>query len=216
MQIAVLDASDVTTKDLVFAVAAADKQIREHVAPAYDVEPWPVVFYRDVREIPADAICVLVVVDKVPDGEWGDHDALRTARVLWKGNPNWIRTFTHEIPEMFLDVSCNLWLPHPGRPGYKLAREVCDPCQDSWYSIDVEVMGETRKQAVSDFVLPAYWVEGAMGPYNYLDTMKAPGEILPGGYQIVRTPEGVVDDLWYGQRGTPGARGALIRVKAIG
>ena len=216
MQIAVLDASDVPTKDLVFAVAAADKQIREHVAPAYDVEPWPVVLYRDVRDIPADAICILVVVDTVPEGELGDHDALKTARVLWKGNANWIQTLTHEIPEMFLNVSCNLWLPHPARPGYKLAREVCDPCEAGWYSIEVEVMGETRKQAVSDFVLPAYWVPGAPGPYNYLDTMEAPGEILPGGYQLVRTPEGVVDDLWYGQRGTPGARGTLIRAKAIG
>jgi hypothetical protein len=217
MEIAVLDASaEADKKDVLFAVAAVAKQMREHIAPAYEEEPFIVVYYRDVKDIPPEAYYVLVIVDEVPAGELGDHDALRTARVLFKGDPDWVSVLSHEIAEMFGNISCNLWLPHPARPGYKLARELSDPCQTGRYPIDVTILGETRTLVVSDFVLPAYWVAGAPAPYNYLDTMEIPGEILPGGYQIVRGPDGVVDDLWAaGERGTPGPRGALVRAKGV-
>lgn len=216
MHHAVLDLSDVTTKDVVFAVEAINRQLREHWAPAYEVEPPVVAVYRSVTELPAGALCVVVITDSVPPGELGDHDALRTARVLFRSNPNWVQTFSHEILEMAGNLDCNLWLPHPSRPGFKLAREMCDPCQAGQYPVTVEILGESRTLMVSDFCMPGYWVHGAPPPYNYLDTMEAPGEVLPGGYQIVRTLDGSIDYLnAFGESVPPGPRGQRVMASVV-
>jgi hypothetical protein len=191
MQIAFLDASDVKTEDVLFAAAACHKQMVEHLAPAYGREPWPVVHYRSVTDLPPDSVYVLWFVDRIAPGILGDHNMLKSGRTLWKGNPDWVRTASHEVCEMFGNIGCNLWLPHPARPGLKLAYELNDPCQAGGYDVGVTVMGVTRVLTVSDFVLPAYWVPGAPGPYNWNGDMPEPGGILPGGYQIVRDERGV-------------------------
>jgi len=192
MQFAVLDRSDVASKEVLFAVAAVDKQMREHLAPAYGFEPWPVVYYTDVTHLPLGSYYLLVVVDEIREGALGDHDMLSTGRVLHRNNPDWVQTLSHEVIEMRLNIGCNLWVDHPARPGYRLSYEGGDPCQRGKYEVIVDIMGESQVLEVSDFVLPAYWVAGAHGPYNWLGDMKSPGEILPGGYQIVRDRDGIV------------------------
>jgi hypothetical protein len=191
MQFAVLDASAAPSKEVLFAVAAVRKQMQEHLAPSYGFEPMPVVYYTSVADLPPAAFYPVVIVDTVPADELGDHDMLKTARVLYKSDPDWVQVLSHEIVEMSLNIGCNLWVPHPARPGYWLAKEGSDPCQRGKYQVIAEVLGESHVEEVSDFVLPAYWMAGARGPYNWLGDMPAPGAILPGGYQIVRDPNGV-------------------------
>lgn len=191
MHFAIIDASEVKTEDALYAAAACNRQMVEHLAPAYGREPWAYVVYESVLGLPPDAVYSIVLVDSIEPGILGDHNMLKSGRALWKGNPDWVQTLSHEGIEMFLNINGNLWLPHPARPGLKLAYEGGDPCQAGKYPVSAEVMRETRVLEVSDFVLPAYWIPGAPGPYNWLGDMPGPGEILPGGYQIVRDERGV-------------------------
>ena len=93
---------------------------------------------------------------------------------------------SHELCETAGDAGCNLWADD-GR-GTEWARELCDAVESSSYEID--------GVRVSDFVLPAFFVTNAHGPYSYTESVGGPRAALvpfgtaPGGYQIKRDSTG--------------------------
>lgn len=92
---------------------------------------------------------------------------------------------SHELVETLGDPGANLWADDGA--GNEWAHELCDGCQGFSYKIGVV--------AVSDFLLPAFFVSGAAGPYHYLATqgqadLAGPFKTAPGGYQIQRASSG--------------------------
>jgi hypothetical protein len=72
--------------------------------------------------------------------------------------------------------------------GRETAREICDAVEGDRYQIEVTIGDETRKIWVSDFVLPAWFVRDAPGPYSFLDTVDEPFGLSRngGGYRLIR------------------------------
>jgi hypothetical protein len=90
-------------------------------------------------------------------------------------------TACHELAEMLVDPSANLWSDGPH--GTLWAYEVCDPVEEDEFEID--------GIAMSDFVTPAYFElfrlkQRKTTPYDHLDKLKKPFSLRPGGYVDVR------------------------------
>lgn len=89
---------------------------------------------------------------------------------------------SHELCETAGDPGCNLWADDAR--GTEWARELCDAVESSRYQVN----GVT----VSDFVLPAFFVANAPGPYTYTESvggpriLHGPFDTASGGYQIKR------------------------------
>jgi hypothetical protein len=89
---------------------------------------------------------------------------------------------SHELAETAGDPAVNKWVDDG--QGHEWCHELCDAVQEWGY----EVSGI----AVSDFVLPAFFAPGAIGPYSFCGlTAGGPqlGSALstaPGGYQMQR------------------------------
>jgi hypothetical protein len=90
-------------------------------------------------------------------------------------------TACHELAEMLVDPAANLWSDGPR--GTIWAYEVCDPVEDDVFPVDGIPM--------SDFVYPSYFElfrlkQRKTAPYDYLDKLKKPFSLRPGGYVDVR------------------------------
>lgn len=197
MEIAVqINTSRLTGSDLAFQARAVNIQIEQHWAPAYLDEPWPVRSYASVLGLVAGTFWPVVILDDVgKPGALGFHDdvaGLVFGRVKAPSDPNDGSTLSHEALELRGDPRCDVWLPMGD--GREVARELCDPCEQDQYAIAVTIGGETRSILVSDFVLPAWFVPGAPGPYTYMDTVDQPFGLSRngGGYRLIRDQHGVI------------------------
>jgi len=91
---------------------------------------------------------------------------------------------SHELCETAGDAGCNLWAD--GSDGSEYAHELCDAVEAQSYTLD--------DVALSNFVLPSFFVAGSAGPYDFMSAAALPGAVGPakplatasGGYQIVR------------------------------
>jgi hypothetical protein len=165
--------------------AAIQKQVRDHFAPI-----WGVGYYTNilVRNKPlantktARHMTVYILNDSDEPGALGYHDTDEHNNPLGKvfaktdvdNGLSVSVTMSHEILEMIGDFWC--------RGGYQVnpstwaASEVCDPPEaDQWgYMIDGVL--------VSDFVTPEYFITGSDGPYDYMEHIRKPLQLLRGGY----------------------------------
>lgn len=90
-------------------------------------------------------------------------------------------TACHELAEMMVDPAANLWSDGPRSTLW--AYEVCDPVEEDEFDIDGISM--------SDFVCPAYFElfrlkQRKTTRYDYLDKLKKPFSLRPGGYVDIR------------------------------
>jgi hypothetical protein len=86
---------------------------------------------------------------------------------------------SHELAEMLVDPSDNLWCLGPG--GKLYAYEICDAVEQEQFKVDGVTM--------SDFLYPDYFqtVRTAKAlQLDYMKRMKRPVQVLPGGYSVVR------------------------------
>jgi hypothetical protein len=204
MEIAFIeDVPELEQRDLAFMCAALNKQMREHFAPAWVEEPWPVKAYKSAKALPVGSFWPISIQTRLDlEGAAGYHAfeaGLAYGRVRWEGEHYTALTASHEALELRVDPRCNRWLPIGG--GRYAAIEICDPCEADSYQIPVTLFGETRQVTVSDFVLPAYFVKGERGPYTYLNTIDSTVHDLAlsrngGGYLLLREPGGQVIDYW--------------------
>ena len=164
----------ISSSDLSFLCEALNIQMREHFAPAWLEEPWPIKAYPDVSRLPVGTFWPISIMDTLDiEGALGYHSwraGLSYGRVRWSDDFDTTSvTASHEALELRLDPLANRWVKIGD--GSYVAIEACDPVQRDSYGIDVEIFGVKRKVMVSDFVLPSYFVKGAKGPYSYLDNL---------------------------------------------
>ena len=102
---------------------------------------------------------------------------------------------SHEILELLVDPGCRTWCDGP--PDDKVrerefALEVCDAVQDTTYQIGTNdaVDPDAAHVHVSNFVLPSFFGLGAdpeTTRYDWLNVLRGPFTVAPGGYSIVRS-----------------------------
>lgn len=96
---------------------------------------------------------------------------------------SWTVTASHELLEMLADPEINLTVfdQNSISGGRLWAYEICDPCEDDSQGY---LIGNTR---VSDFVTPQYFQRHLPGgtKYDYKGLIRAPFQILSGGYMAV-------------------------------
>lgn len=206
------EAKTLDQRNLAFMCEALNVQMREHYAPKWLEEPWPVKAYSDLKGLPIGSFWPIAIMSDIgaPNAA-GYHTweaGLSYGRVQWDGELNNTSvTASHEALELRGDPRCNRWIDIGS--GYQAALELCDPCEGDSYDIEVELFGEKRSVKVSDFVLPSYFVKGAPRPYTYLDTIDSTIHERGlsrngGGYLLLRDSKGSVIDYWgrtwYGAR----------------
>jgi hypothetical protein len=117
----------------------------------------------------------------------------------------------HEIVEALGDPECNAWWKNSsgtinsfdqnGNPittagAHYVACEICDPVQMNVVAVTLR---DGKKVGLSDFVLPSWSdVGNRVGPFNYLNTLKAPFTIDLGGYVVYKDSEDGTQNQAYG------------------
>lgn len=124
-------------------------------------------------------------------GALGYHDRTPNGRPLAKCFPflddEAMRSVTasHELFEMLADAELSNCVVGPD--GVIRCREPGDPVETTHYDFTC-LSGRVLR--VSNFVTPAYFagVPDGSVPFDFLGLLREPGQILPGGYQIVWDP----------------------------
>jgi hypothetical protein len=190
--------------DLTTVAAALQKQVARDFGPTWGI---------------AATVDAFATLEEVPLGYWHilvGHEGQNGGGVhLTKDNqpyalvdlsPDWTVVASHETVEMLADPWGNRLVagdsPNPERPGrVEFLLEVCDPCE-------APTLGYTVNGVrVSDFYTPRYFepsqpTEGAAGAqYDFMGHIKAPRQVLPGGYLSWQEADGVWwQELYFGSQ----------------
>jgi hypothetical protein len=203
--------SQLSTKSFLQAAAAVQKQITRDFVPFWGL-PATVDAFEDLESVPSDYHPVVLFGD--PEELVGrldfaigrqyteelidDFDRDRIAGLhlnaftrqpfaLVAVSDGWSVTLSHEVLEMIADPFGNRLIAaaHPihRRERVRYLLEVCDPCQTVWYPVN--------GVPVADFFTPRYFdpVEVEPGRYSFTGALKAPLQILDGGYLSWIDPE---------------------------
>ena len=202
---------DVSNKSFLQAAAAVQKQITRDFFPFWGL-PATVDVFEDLESVPSDYHPVVLFGDSdelIGRLEFAigreyteelidqfDRDRLsglhlnaftRQPFSLVEASDTWSVTLSHEVLEMITDPYGNRLIAaaHPvhRRQRVKYLLEVCDPCQAVWYPVN--------GVPVSDFYTPRYFdpVGVEPGRYSFTGAIRAPQEILEGGYLSWIDPE---------------------------
>ncbi len=200
--IAVVNYSDRADQNaLAFQVEACNIQLREHCAPLWDAEPPQVIYYGTAKELdPARAFQIGIVNDDGNAESAGYHAVIGKIAygLVDEGQSSDIGVIlSHEVLEMYANAFLKRTVPWPGLNA-KAYVELCDGVQRQHYDIRVNLFGNSRRVAVSDFQLPAWF--GLSHPQRstrttWMNQKLQPYQIAPGGYQIIVHPHGRVEFL---------------------
>jgi hypothetical protein len=202
-------ATSVSNDDVYSMVLLVDKQVREHVAPAWGIQPPTVTYFAGAAKLKYDAI-ITVFDDADQAGDLGYHsegpDADVYGRVFAQpvlqngGNAlsdvlSVCSVLSHEVIETIGDSACNGW--HQQTDGTLIARELADPVESSSYVITVtSEKGTEVSGTVSDFVLPDWFdPDAASGATDYMGLLSGPFQVQSDGYVISMTG-GTVTENW--------------------
>lgn len=115
-------------------------------------------------------------------------DALVSVLASYQDEGSLSMPVSHELGEMLVNPGVNMWAgfspldQSSENPETRMrALEIADPVQRFSFPIDGFQM--------SDFVYPAYFEPWRDGQLDYCGAIKGPGEIAPGGYQIIRNSD---------------------------
>lgn len=193
----------VTSEDVYLMAMLVDKQLREHVAPAWSLAPPTVIYLAKPAEFPCDAIIgVLDDADQAGDLGWHTEgpDADVYGRVFASpvlqngGNAltnelSVCSVLSHECIEVLGDAACNRWVQRAD--GGWVAVELADPVEGDSYEItisgpaDLGTATVSASGTVSDFVLPAWFnPDEDAGPTDYMKLVTAPFQVRDTGYVI--------------------------------
>lgn len=190
-------ASAATDSEWLVIAAACAKQHREHVAPAWGLEPTQTTYLTDTSQ--AASGMRLVIARNLADveGALAYHEELNGIPVSYifvvttKQNGDAVSvSASHENAEMdgnpFTD-SDGKWFLAPD--GFEYAGELCDPTEGDVYEID--------GVQVSNFVYRSYFDANGKAPFDHMGLITRPFEIRPGGYAIRRnTRTGAIDQVY--------------------
>jgi hypothetical protein len=206
MLIAVINNSTLVTNDQVNTMCQAIQiQFNLHVLPAWNIRSCTIQFFPNPKLVPGWAWSIFVIDnDAQVQGALGFHvedndkidgyvmckpilDNGGTALVFDPKNTQQYTvsgTLSHEAIEMVGDRFTNTFMDNGN---ISWCMELCDPVEQIGYGIQANGINVS----VSDFVFPSFFNPNATlpqnVPFNYLNTLKTPFSILPGGYAIQRT-----------------------------
>jgi hypothetical protein len=187
-----------------------NRQLRDHVAPAYGLLPPSVVYLpQGAAGVHYNAIIgILDDADQAGDLGWHTEgpDADVYGRVFARpvlangGNAltadlSVCSVLSHECCETLGDRTCADWAQ--AASGQLTAYELCDPVESDSYRMTITAgSGEQVTGTVSDFVLPSWFDSNAApGPTDYMGLVTAPFQVRPTGYVIVMAG-GNVTEQW--------------------
>jgi hypothetical protein len=175
------------------AMAALQRQVTYHFEPHWNAGaslwgPWP----RD-QPIPDEAWALILADDSDQAGALGYHETTHSGQpigfVFAKTDRNyglsWTVTASHELLEMLGDPYANQAVQINEQTF--VAYEACDAVEADELGYEITTHG-AAPVLVSDFMLPAWFIPGAAGPYDYGEHCSKPLELLPGGYIGIWTP----------------------------
>jgi hypothetical protein len=198
----------ISNKDLAFLERALQHQLNE-CAWYYEVPRPGVTVVSPDTMIPTEEAVGIDFVDNDGIAEAVAHHGWNPgAKFPWsligvKEAWSWTLAASHEALEMFLNVRLDRWAVAPD--GTRWPVEVADPVESYKYEVNVEMFGESRSIALSDYVLPSFWRPESTGPLDFLGLLRAPFSVAPGGYALVER-EGQVVELGGSKRHGPDAR----------
>lgn len=186
----------VSHDDVKKMVSAVNKQVRDHIAPAWGVERVVVEYHGGdlasvQAEVPRDT-WVFALMD-TPDqagalgwhwqddkdhiyGEYFAKPCLDAGSTALGGTYAISSVLSHEAAEVLGDPWCNRWVD-TGK-GFAVALELADPVEADGYQID--------GVQVSNFVLPE-WFDAVVSTgekFDYLGRCQRPFSMTPGGYWV--------------------------------
>jgi len=180
--------SHISDADVKNIADACDLQLRNDVAPAWNIgkpldvtaaaapipSAYPFFFVDSIPEAPGALAYHFVQADGVPAGKIGVVTTLDAGETVAGAT-------SHEAVELQCDIFCAAW-SFSHRLGCLVATEACDPVQADSYTIKVR---DGSAVPVSNFVTPSYFADNALGqPLDHLGNLHQTFDIARGGYQI--------------------------------
>lgn len=185
------------------AVAAAIQiQVNRDLARYWHVPPVSITTLSPDAKVP-NSVWPVIIVDSLAPGEGGYHWAENNqpySKVL--NGRSWYVAVSHEVNEMIVDPWGNRLQSGPkielSGSTQTLSTtemvdylvEIDDPCETHGHVID--------GVGVSDFITPDYYNPSSHGPFDFMGRIKAPLQVLPGGYisWFDRTTNDIMQLVW--------------------
>lgn len=191
-KIAIVNRSTVLSDDQVKPIAAALQiQVSRDFGPAWALDCFVSPFGKG-EPIPADWWQLVFADDSDQAGALGYHELTAPSGQSGGGQPVGFVfaktdlkfglqssvTASHELLEMLADpwICATALYQTSAVGGAVYALEVCDPVEDEAFAYRIDGV------PVSNFVLPAYFRDGARGPYDFGQAVKQPFALARGGY----------------------------------
>ena len=192
IQVGLVDKTKAIDPELMHAVAAAlTIQVTRDLPQFWNVQAT-VTYEPNASKIPA-GVWPVFLVKTLPPGEGGfhldQHNQPYAKVIASPASDEWTIDASHETLEMLVDPNGNRLQPSTsiqiengkivdgtGQFGYLV--EACDPCEADNYAYPIQGV------AVSDFLTPHFY-DPVVTPgtrYSFTGAIKAPRQILPGGY----------------------------------
>lgn len=191
-QVGLVDMTSQIDPDLVHAAAVALNLQVTRDLPQF----WPitatVMYLPNPKKVPA-GVWPVQLVKTLPPDEGGFHSDKHkqpySKVIASKDDPTWTIDTSHEILEMLVDPYGNRMQSSvaievvggkikDGVGQFNYLVEACDPCEANQYAYTINGI------AVSDFITPHFYdpLQTAGTRYSFTGALKAPRQILPGGY----------------------------------
>lgn len=174
----------VSDSEAAAAASALNYQLRHHFYNAWKIV-CGLTFIPKGQTVPNGYWPMYILDESDVQGALGYHEfatngpqAKVFAKTCQRDNVTWTSCASHEALEMTVDPGGSLAALNDST-GVFYTYEVCDAAEEKGYFIQLK--GQSKVE-VSDFVLPSWFVSDGKGPYNFLNTLKAPFSLLQGGY----------------------------------
>jgi hypothetical protein len=192
IQVGLVDKTNEIDPELMHAVAAALTIQATRDLPQFWNVQATVTYEPNANKIRA-GVWPVFLVKSLPPGEGGfhldQHNQPFAKVIASAGSDAWTIDASHETLEMLVDPNGNRLQPSTsiqiehgkivegtGQFGYLV--ELCDPCEADNFAYPIQGV------AVSDFLTPHFY-DPVVTPgtrYSFTGAIKAPRQILPGGY----------------------------------
>lgn len=190
----VSQSNSVNLGSLVKVSAALQKQVVRDFAPFWSVKATVNAFEK-LEDVPTDYWPIIIMDDINTPGAAGVHeDNQGQPFALVQAADTWSLTTSHECMEMLGDPFGRRLnsgqSPKPGQGRVDFLVEVCDPSEDAQFAYQVNGI------TVSDFYTPHFFdpKQSVDVRYSYTGAIKAPRQVLKGGYLSWHDP---ATDHWF-------------------
>src|SRR5580700_8689678 len=192
IQVGLVDKTKAIDPELMQAVAAAlTIQVTRDLPQFWNVQAT-VTYEPNASKIPP-GVWPVFLVKSLPPGEGGfhldQHNQPYAKVIASPGSDEWTIDASHETLEMLVDPNGNRLQPSTsiqiengkivdGTGQFAYLVEACDPCEADNFAYPIQGV------AVSDFLTPHFY-DPVVTPgtrYSFTGAIKAPRQILPGGY----------------------------------